>query len=150
MGLSMSEREAVTKTIATRYRRADKAGERRTSTSCARPQAGIVTMPVRRCGGCCGRRSQAQGSAATEVRAESRCGADLLLGGTGYAGGQAASPDPAGVGADRARVRRAGRRLTPENLSRRQLHTGQRTGLVTLGRSDDGLDAAALLPDVWP
>jgi hypothetical protein len=29
MGLSMSEREAVTKTIATRYRRADKAGERR-------------------------------------------------------------------------------------------------------------------------
>jgi hypothetical protein len=29
MGLSMSEREAVTKTIATWYRRADKAGERR-------------------------------------------------------------------------------------------------------------------------
>ena len=29
MGLSMSEREAVTKTIATRYRRADNGGERR-------------------------------------------------------------------------------------------------------------------------
>jgi hypothetical protein len=41
MVLSMSEREAMTKTIATRYRRADKAAERRILDELSRPQAGI-------------------------------------------------------------------------------------------------------------
>ena len=48
MGLTMSQRKAVTKAIATRYRRA--AGSRRagSSTSCARRRAGIATTRARR------------------------------------------------------------------------------------------------------
>ena len=35
-----------------------------------------------------------------------------------------------------------------DELSRHELHTGQRNRVVTLGRGDDGLEAVALFPDV--
>ena len=47
MGLTMSQRKAVTKTIATRYVRADKAGKGAFWTSCALLPVGTAATPAR-------------------------------------------------------------------------------------------------------
>ena len=45
MGLTMAQRQAVTKTNATRYKRADTAGKGLILDECARRPGGTVTTP---------------------------------------------------------------------------------------------------------
>ena len=89
----MAERKAVTKAIATRYKRVDKAGkakildelvrhDRVASRSCAQGAAWCVAAT----GG------SSAGAAPTEVWPESHCGAGVLLGGAGHAGRQKTGP----------------------------------------------------------
>jgi hypothetical protein len=81
MGLTMTERKAVTKAIATRYKRADKAGKTRILDElCA-----TTRLVSRSCPQGAARRPAAAGGAAqdstvTAIRPESGCGADLLPG----------------------------------------------------------------------
>ena len=51
----MAERKAVTKTIATRYKRADKVGKARILDELCATTGGIAITPARRCARRCGR-----------------------------------------------------------------------------------------------
>jgi hypothetical protein len=110
MGLTMSQRKGLTKAIATRYARADKAGKGRILDElCA--IAGWHRNHARKAAL---RPSwSSPGHRVRQVRIESRCGADLLLGYVGYARGQAAGADAGRDGGGAAAVRRAGIEAAP-------------------------------------
>jgi hypothetical protein len=96
MGLTMAERKAVTKTIATRYKRSDKVGKARILDELCRDHwVASRPCPQGAARGAAAAGGAAAGAAATEVRVESRCGAGLLLGDIGYADGQAVGANAA-------------------------------------------------------
>ena len=88
MGLTLVQRKAVTKAIATRYRRADRAGKGRILDElCA--TTGWHRNHARKALGQAlqGADRQTTRSSPTQVRTGCRCGAGVLLGGAGHAGG---------------------------------------------------------------